>query len=147
MVEPPFPTDEPTIHFHSEDTEFDLPQQGRLQQWIESIIRRESGILQQLSFIFCSDNYLHALNVEYLQHDDLTDVITFPYQEPPRIEGDIFISIDRVRDNAASFGMSFEQELHRVMIHGVLHLCGYTDKSEEAKKIMTAKEDEALALL
>lgn len=147
MVAPPFPADEPAIHFHSEDIEFDLPKQDALQQWIETVIRRESGILQQLTFIFCSDHYLHALNVEYLQHDDLTDVITFPYQKPPHIEGDIFISIDRVRDNAASFGTSFEQELHRVMIHGVLHLCGYADKTPEAQKIMTAKEDEALGLL
>jgi probable rRNA maturation factor len=147
MVEPPFPADEPAIHFHSEDIDFDLSGQDALQQWIETIIRRESGILQQLSFIFCSDDYLLALNVEYLQHDTLTDIITFPYQEPPHIEGDIFISIDRIRDNAAGFGVSFEQELHRVMIHGVLHLCGYGDKTPEDKKIMTAKEDEALALL
>lgn len=87
-------------------------------------------MLHLLNFIFCSDDYLLRLNVEYLDHDTLTDIITFPYADPPSIHGDIFISIDRVRDNAADFKVTFEQELNRVMAHGVLHLCGYGNETQ-----------------
>lgn len=139
--------DEERIQFHFEDTEFELLYPARLRQWIEQVIARESCILQTVSFIFCSDDYLYDLNVQYLSHDTLTDVITFPYLKPPHIEGDIFISADRIRDNAGEFGVSFEQELHRVMIHGILHLCGYSDKTDADKAAMTQKEDEALGLL
>lgn len=139
--------DEERIQFHFEDTEFELLYSARLRPWIEQVIARESCILQTVSFIFCSDDYLYDLNVQYLSHDTLTDVITFPYLKPPHIEGDIFISADRIRDNAGEFGVSFEQELHRVMIHGILHLCGYSDKTDADKAAMTQKEDEALGLL
>ncbi|HRD81018.1 MAG: rRNA maturation RNase YbeY [Saprospiraceae bacterium] len=139
--------DEERIQFHFEDTEFELLYPARLRQWIEQVIARESCILQTVSFIFCSDDYLYDLNVQYLSHDTLTDVITFPYLKPPHIEGDIFISADRIRDNAGEFGVSFEQELHRVMIHGILHLCGYSDKTDADKAAMTQKEDEALGVL
>jgi probable rRNA maturation factor len=139
--------DDERIQFHFEDTEFELQHPARLRQWMEQVIARESCRLQSVSFIFCSDDYLHDLNVQYLEHDTLTDVITFPYLKPPHIEGDIFISADRIRDNAGDFGVTFEQELHRVMIHGILHLCGYSDKTEADKAAMTQKEDEALALL
>jgi len=135
------------VQFHFEDVEFDLPDPARLRQWVEEVIARESCILHAVSFIYCSDDYLYQLNVEYLDHDTLTDVITFPYVQPPHVEGDIFISADRVRENALEFGISFEQELRRVMIHGVLHLCGYTDNNPEEKDAMTRKENEALALL
>lgn len=138
--------DEERIQFHFEDTEFELLYPARLRQWIEQVIARESCILQTVSFIFCSDDYLYDLNVQYLSHDTLTDVITFPYLKPPHIEGDIFISADRIRDNAGEFGVSFEQELHRVMIHGILHLCGYSDKTDADKAAMTQKEDEALGV-
>lgn len=139
--------EESAVEFYFEDTEFVLHDPPRLRQWIQDVIARESGILHALSFIFCSDGYLHQLNVEYLDHDTLTDVITFPYLDPPNVEGDIFISADRVRDNAAELGITFDRELRRVMIHGVLHLCGYSDKTPEEKEIMTQREDEALALL
>ncbi len=139
-------TDQEAILFLQEDTDFEPPHPERLRNWIARVIQHEGGILHQLAFIFCSDDYLYQMNLEYLQHDTLTDVITFPYLSPPNIQGDIFISVDRVQDNAAAYKVTFEQELHRVMIHGVLHLCGYTDDTPEAKALMTRQEDHALAM-
>lgn len=135
------------IRFFSEEIDFELDQPARIIAWVRQVIEQEEGILTFLNIIFCTDSYLHRMNVEYLQHDTLTDIITFPYQDPPRIEGDIFISIDRVHDNAKTFGVSFEYELNRVIIHGVLHLAGYGDKTPAEKKRMTEKENAALALL
>lgn len=139
--------DEPSISFQNEDIDFELPNSGQLSRWIEAVIEREGNNLHQVSYIFCSDEYLFGLNQEYLNHDTYTDIITFPYTEPPLIEGDIFISIDRVKENARQFGSSFEQELHRVMIHGIFHLCGYLDKTPEEEARMRQKEDEALQSL
>ncbi len=139
--------DEPAVSFQSEEIEFELSRSARLSEWIKAIIKNEGCQLHQVSFIFCSDEYLLQLNQEYLNHDTYTDIITFPYTEPPLIEGDIFISIERVRENAAGFGLAFEQELHRVMIHGILHLCGYPDKTPEEASRMRQKEEEALKLL
>lgn len=139
-------SDEATIQFHFEEVQFELPSEEKLQNWIHDIIDREGCKLSSLNFIFCTDSYLHQINVQYLDHDTLTDIITFPYQEPPLIEGDIFISIDRVRENADSYDVSFYEELLRVISHGVLHLCGYSDKTKEEKARMTGKEDEALQL-
>ena len=139
--------EEPSVSFQSEDVEFELAKPDILTEWIQSIIEREGCTLHQASYIFCSDEYLYNLNQEYLNHNTYTDIITFPYTEPPLIEGDVFISVDRVRDNALQFGVPFEQELHRVMIHGILHLCGYPDKSPEEKAHMREKEEEALKLL
>lgn len=133
------------IVFHQEDIAFELPQVELFIHWINVIITAEDCELNQLNYIFCSDNYLHQLNVEYLDHDTLTDVITFPYASPPIVEGDIFISIERIEDNAKKFKTSSIHELARVMIHGVLHLCGYGDKSETEQKIMRSKENTALA--
>ena len=143
---PPPPGDDQAVYFSSEETPFELANETEVAGWLQQVIEQEDSKLHLLNFIFCSDDYLHRLNVEYLDHDTLTDVITFPYAEPPLVEGDIFISIDRVRENAREFGVSFEQELQRVMVHGVLHLCGYSDKSEEEEQLMRKKEDEALAL-
>lgn len=137
----------PTVDFSVEDVEFELADSPTTVKWLEKIIEQEEKKLRLLNFIFCSDEYLHQLNVEYLDHDTLTDIITFPYAEPPIVEGDIFISIDRVRENAKKFEVPFSKELNRVMVHGVLHLCGYGDKSDEEAKLMRSKEDEALALL
>lgn len=137
----------PTIDFYDEDAGFLPSQRPTLQQWIRQIIEQESCTLQQLTYIFCSDAYLHRINLEYLQHDTYTDIITFPYEEPPLIHSDIFISVERVRDNAKQYGSAFEQELHRVIIHGVLHLCGYTDKTAQEAQHMRQKEEEALNLL
>lgn len=137
---------EPSILFHEEDTSFVLQNEHTYISWIQAVIEAESCHLQQLNYIFCSDPALLKVNIEYLNHDTFTDIITFPYAAPPTIEGDIFISIDRVKENAAQFDQSFERELRRVMIHGVLHLCGYGDKSEGEQKTMRAKENAAIAL-
>jgi probable rRNA maturation factor len=146
MSEQQFPFDaESGIYFSSEEVDFAFTGEERTSGWLQKVIEQEEKSLRLLNFIFCSDDFLHRLNVEYLHHDTLTDVITFPYEEPPLVAGDIFISIDRVRENAAQFHTSFEQELSRVMVHGVLHLCGYGDKTEDEKKLMREKEDEALA--
>ncbi len=135
---------ETPVEFYSEDVDFELPDAPLITQWIANIIQIEQKKLQHISFIFCSDSYLHDLNVQYLDHDTFTDIITFYYSQPPNIEGDIFISIDRIQENAQKFGVSFDEELRRVMIHGVLHLCGYGDKTPAEKKQMTIKENEAL---
>lgn len=136
---------EEKVCFFTEDVEFDIENAAAISQWIESTIEGQNGNLQQVNYIFCSDAYLHQMNVEYLQHDTLTDVITFPYALPPLIQGDIFISIERVRENALQFSVPFVEELLRVMVHGVLHLCGHGDKTSEDKKQMTLLEDAALA--
>jgi probable rRNA maturation factor len=135
------------ISFYAEGIDFELATEGDLIAWMEAVIAREKCVLNFINFIFCTDEYLLEINQEYLQHDTLTDIITFPYQDPPTVEGDIYISIERVRENASTYGVSFERELQRVMIHGVLHLCGFGDKTAEEKTAMTAKEDESLALL
>ena len=125
---------EETIEFHNQDIDFEPTDQSALKDWITATIAAEGGELTHLNFIFCSDDYLHDLNVEYLQHDTLTDVITFPYSDDT-VEGDIFISVERITDNAKKFGVSTTDELHRVMIHGVLHLLGYGDKKPKEEKI------------
>lgn len=132
------------IEFHAEDIDFELEDPAKVAAWLSGIITAEAMQLQYINCIFCSDTHLVNLNVQYLQHDTLTDIITFPYARPPVIEGDIFISIDRVEENAETYYTSFETELHRVMAHGVLHLCGYSDKTDADKAQMTAKENEAL---
>ena len=148
-----FPPDEsddsalPAVDWIAEDVDFEIAHAGALEAWIKEVISRENGQLSFLNIIFCSDTYLLALNQEFLGHDTLTDIITFPYQMPPCIEGDIFISIERVRENAEDYSVAFEAELHRVIIHGVLHLCGYRDKTAEEQAVMRYKEDEALGLL
>lgn len=134
------------IIFNTEDIDFQLVKKKILRGWIESTVEKEGRKLGGLGYIFCSDDYLHKLNIEYLNHDTLTDVITFPYADNP-VEGDIFISIDRVRDNARDLNLTFERELHRVMIHGVLHLCGYRDETDEEEALIRQKEDECLKVL
>ena len=138
--------EEEKINSYSEDIDFILPNSSLVFDWIKKSIQSEDKKLQQLNFIFCSDKYLHQINVEYLNHDTYTDVITFPYAEGENIEGDIFISIDRIKENAEQFKVSFQDELHRVMIHGTLHLMGYFDKTHEDKILMTQKENEYLQL-
>lgn len=151
MTEPVFPEEFPeetSIQFFSEEIDFDYANPELTREWIQQVISRENGQLAgALNYIFCSDDYLYRINLEYLAHDTLTDIITFPYTEPPLVSGDIFVSIERVRENARQFGVAFERELHRVMIHGVLHLCGQGDKTAEEKQEMRVKEDEALQLL
>lgn len=135
---------EPGFFFQAEDTDFDPRAAESLSRWLESVVRSEDRQPGEVSFVFCSDPFLHEMNVAYLDHDTLTDVITFPYRDD-RVEGDIFISVDRVRENATDLGVRFEDELHRVMVHGVLHLIGYTDTTPEEKAAMRQKEDVYLA--
>jgi len=138
---------ENVISFFTEDIDFELAQPNQIEQWIQQVIEQENCKLVNINYVFCNDEYLHNLNVEYLQHDTLTDIITFPYDDPPIVHSDIFISIDRIQENAQELGLPFEQELHRVIIHGILHLCGYKDKSEAEAKLMRQKEEEMLDLL
>ncbi len=140
------PVVEEKIIFNVEDIDFELENTEGVISWIEKVVALEKKRIGGISYIFCSDDYLLKLNMEYLDHDTLTDILTFPYNRSP-LEGDIFISIDRVKDNANDLNISFETELHRVIIHGVLHLCGYLDETDEQEALMRQKEDEALLLL
>ncbi len=137
---------EEKIIFNVEDSDFELENTEGVVSWIEKVVGLEKKRIGGISYIFCSDDYLYKLNVEYLDHDTLTDILTFPYNRSP-LEGDIFISIDRVKDNAQDLNIPFETELHRVIIHGVFHLCGYLDETDEQETLMRQKEDEALLLL
>ena len=118
-----------------------------LTNWISKVCINENYNLGDISLIFCSDEYLLDMNRTHLDHDYYTDIITFDYTDNQIVSGDLFISIDRVRDNATDFNVSFEHELHRVIIHGVLHLCGYKDKSDDEEKLMRTKENNALSLI
>ena len=136
------------IQFFSEDTTFTLRSKTILRTWIQQIINKEKYKLQSLNYIFCSDEYLLSMNEEYLNHDTYTDILTFDNSSlPNEVEGDIFISIDRIKDNANKMNLSFEQELHRVVIHGVLHLMDYKDRTAQEKSTMREKEDACLSLL
>ena len=135
------------IEFHSEDVDFSLSNPEQVSDWIASIIEQHDDELANLTYDLCSDDYLHQINVEYLDHDTLTDIITFDNaDEEGVVESDIFVSIDRVKDNAQTLGIPFEDELHRVLIHGVLHLLGFKDKTEEQEALMRKQEDSCLSL-
>lgn len=135
------------IVFFAEDTLYVLKNKGLIRQWLFEAIKAEGFRLKELNFIFCSDAYLLKINQEYLHHDTYTDIITFDNSEQDNsILGDIFISVERVRENAQNFSVSFDQELKRVLIHGVLHLLGYKDKQPKQKQKMTQMEDFYLAL-
>jgi len=140
------PTEGDQIEFYTEDLVFHIKNVENVKNWIKQIIANEQKELVQLSYVLCSDAYLLKINQEYLDHDTYTDIITFPLASDPQIESDIFISIDRVKENATSFEVTFERELLRVVIHGVLHLCGYGDKSNEEAQLMRQKENEAIDL-
>lgn len=131
-----------SIHFFTEEIPFKLKQSLKLKAWIKVAIEKEKFTLKNLNYVFCSDASLLGRNIQYLNHNTLTDIITFDLSEEEGIiEGEIYISIDRVRENALKFSKSFEDELHRVLIHGVLHLTGYRDKKAEQKAEMRKKED------
>ncbi|QEM13160.1 rRNA maturation RNase YbeY [Mucilaginibacter rubeus] len=136
----------PAINFFEEDTTFKPKQKAQLRQWIKDTVIAEGFKLKELNYIFCSDAYLLQINQQYLDHDTFTDIVTFDNSEVEGdIVGDIFISIDRIRENGSKFKTGETNELHRVIIHGALHLLGYTDKSVVTKEKMTQKEDEYLA--
>lgn len=135
------------INFFSEELEFKPSHPKKTAQWIKNAVDQEKKEIKLLNIIFCTDEYLYGINREYLNHKTLTDIVTFDQSDDPNfIEGDIFISIQRVHDNASKFNTVFDEELHRVIIHGVLHLIGYDDKSETKKKVMRKKEDAYLSL-
>lgn len=137
---------EESIHFFTEDTTYQLRQRTEIRSWLKSIAKKEKYSILELNYIFCSDEYLLQINKDFLDHDYYTDIITFDNSEVKgKIEGDIFVSIDRVRDNAQQQKTSLKDELHRVLAHGLLHLTGYKDKTSEENKTMRKKEDTALA--
>jgi probable rRNA maturation factor len=130
------------INFFTEDISFNLKQKGLVRTWIKNTINAEKHRLRLLNFIFCSDSYLLNINQQYLKHDTYTDIITFDNSDTEQeIAGDIFISLERIRENAKELDVNEKDELHRVMIHGTLHLLGYPDKGKSAKALMTEKED------
>ena len=138
----------PPINFFTEEIKYNLLHKTKIRTWIENTIKAEGYVLEELNFIFCSDEYLLAINQQYLQHDTYTDVITFDNSEVLKtITGDIFISIERIQENARNYKGKTADELCRVMIHGTLHLLGYKDKGKTAKTLMTQKEDQYLSQL
>lgn len=134
----------PSISFHSEEIDFNLDNQEKVIDWLIQSSRKENQSIGQVDFILCSDDYLLEINKEHLNHDYYTDIITFPLGADP-IEANVFISVDRVMENAQLYKVNLVDELHRVIIHGVLHLFGYKDKTEDEQITMRSKEDYFLA--
>ena len=128
------------ISFNNE-TDFKLQDEAKISKWISAIILQEKCKEDEINYVFCDDDYLHKLNVQFLQHDTLTDVISFDYSIGKTLQGDIYISVERVADNAKDFKEEFVTELHRVIIHGVLHYCGYKDKTDAEAELMREKEN------
>jgi rRNA maturation RNase YbeY len=137
---------ETNIYYHSE-CDFQLQNEDSISEWLKHAIRLEKKALGEINYIFCDDEYLLKKNQDFLNHDTLTDIITFDYSEENKLSADIFISIERVKENALIFAVPFEKELKRVIIHGILHLIGYKDKSEEEAKTMRSKENFYLAII
>lgn len=136
------------IRFFNEDVSYKLTQKQATREWLNQQTKGEGYAIGDLNYIFCSDEHLLQLNRDYLQHDYYTDIITFDQsEEEGKLEGDIFVSVDRVADNAHQLGVSPEQEMHRVLAHGLLHLCGYGDKTDEEEARMRAREEEWLSNL
>lgn len=133
------------ISFNYEN-EFELSNEDQIATWISKVILSENKKEGEINYIFCDDDYLLNLNEQYLDHDTLTDIISFDYSVGNEIHGDIFISTERVLENAADFNVSFQEELQRVLVHGVLHYCGYKDKSEDDERLMRNKEDEKIKM-
>ncbi len=128
------------------EIDFELPNETEISSWLSKIILSENKKEGDINYIFCDDEYLLQINQQYLDHDTLTDIISFDYCVGNELHGDIFISIERVMENASDFGVKFEEEILRVMAHGVLHYCGYKDKSDDEEKLMRQKEEEKIKL-
>ena len=128
------------------ELEFTLDDEAVYASWLTKVIESENKKLGEINYIFCDDEYLLEINKQYLNHDYYTDIISFDYTENEVVSGDIFISIDRVKENASDYGVSFDNELKRVIIHGILHFCGYKDKSQEEERMMRLKEEEKINL-
>jgi len=137
---------ESKISFQSVGT-FSLKTEAAVTNCIKALAKQELREIRDITFVFCDDNYLHKINLEFLDHDTYTDIITFDYSIGNEVISEVYISVDRVADNAKKYSQTFENEIHRVMIHGVLHLCGYKDKCAEDKQIMRDKENHYLSLL
>jgi probable rRNA maturation factor len=133
------------INFNYE-SDFTLDNEGAIASWISNVLVSENKNEGEINYIFCDDDYLHKINLEYLNHDTLTDIISFDYTMGNEVSGDIFVSIERVIDNAKDYNTDFNEELKRVLVHGVLHYCGYKDKSEEEEAVMRSKEEEKIAM-
>ena len=134
-----------TINFYSENS-FELQDESSYSEWLQRVISSEAKKTGEISFIFCDDEYLLEINRKYLDHDTYTDIISFDNSLGKMLQGDIFISTERVAENASTYNVSFEEELQRVLVHGVLHLCGYKDKSEEERDVMRVKEEEKMKM-
>ena len=128
------------INFYYE-INFQLDNSKQISNWVSNTILEEGHSEGEINYIFCSDEYLHQINVEFLNHNTYTDIISFDYSVGKELHGDIYISIDRVKENAINYGTTFTKELSRVIIHGILHYCGFMDKTEKEKKLMRSKED------
>lgn len=135
-----------SIRFSSQIESFELSEAEKVKKWISEVVLRRGKKVGNISYLFCDDEYMIGVNRQYLDHDTYTDIITFDYVAADLISGDIFVCIDRVGENAAKFGVAFEEELHRVVIHGVLHLLGQGDKSDSEAAEMRRQEEESLAL-
>ena len=128
------------------ETDFELQDETAFSNWLSEVILSENKTEGEINYIFCDDDYLHKINLEYLQHDDLTDIISFDYSIGNELHGDIFISIERVKENAVDFNVDFNEELKRVMAHGILHYAGFKDKSDSDSATMRLKENEKITL-
>ena len=138
----------PKIQFFNEGISFQPKKKNLIRSWLQKIVENNGAKIKEINFIFCSDEYLKQVNIDYLDHHYYTDIITFDNsEEEDKLEGDIFISVDRIQENSIEFAKSFEEELHRVMAHGVLHLLGFGDKEEEEVIEMRKQEDLSLSLL
>ncbi|MGL5562390.1 MAG: rRNA maturation RNase YbeY [Tannerellaceae bacterium] len=135
------------VSYYAEDIKMPSLKRRETTKWIREVAALHQMKVGDVAYIFCSDEKILEVNKEYLQHDYYTDIITFDYTEDGVVNGDVFISLDTVKSNAEEFGVTFDQELHRIIIHGILHLCGIDDKGPGERENMTAKENEALALL
>ena len=133
------------IHFFLEGTDYRILNKNLVRVWLSKAIYQENKRVGELNIILCSDDYLYEMNVDFLQHDAFTDIITFDYSDEDIVSGDLFISINRIKENAKKFSITIKEELHRVIIHGVLHLCGHGDKKTSEKEKMTSKENYYLA--
>jgi probable rRNA maturation factor len=134
------------VRFFTEEIDFKIRNPRKIIKWIVESTKKENCSISEISYIFCTDKHLLGLNKDFLNHKTLTDIITFDYTEGSELVGDIYISIDRIKENSLKFRSTFEEELHRVMIHGILHLCGYKDKKPSEKLTMRKKEDAYLSL-
>ncbi len=136
---------EQIINFYSEN-DFEFQDEKSFDTWIRKVISSEEKQLGEINYIFCDDHYLYKINLKFLDHDTYTDIISFDNSEGDELNGDIFISTDRVTENAKEYNVDFSEELKRVIIHGILHFCGYGDKTESEAALMRQKEDEKIAL-